>query len=72
MCVKVYMYAHMKMFLTFHNSFMFLATSMINFYICIRVIMNRRGHHNIRNGIVWAQTGHSTGTCTATLLVIEL
>ena len=35
------------------------------------VIMNRQGHHNIRNGIVW-ETGHSTGTCTATLCVIEL
>ena len=34
--------------------------------------MNRHGHHNIQNGIVWAQTGHSTGTCTATLCVIKL
>ena len=25
-----------------------------------------------RNGIVWAQTGHSTCTCTATLCVVEL
>ena len=33
--------------------------------------MNRHGHHDIRNGIVWAQTGHSTGTCTATFCVIE-
>ena len=31
----------------------------------------RHGHHNIRNGIVWAQTGHGTCTCTATLCVIE-
>ena len=29
------------------------------------------GRHNIRNGIVWAQTGHSTGTWTVTLHVIE-
>ena len=35
------------------------------------VIVNRQGHHNIRNGIVWAHTGHSTGTCTATLCVVE-
>ena len=33
--------------------------------------MNRHGKHNIRNGIVWAQTSHRTGTCTATLCVIE-
>ena len=39
-------------------------------YMCL--IMNRHGHNNIRNGIAWAQTGHSTGTCTATLLVVEL
>ena len=41
-------------------------------YKYVRVIVNRQRHHNIRNGIVWAQTGHSTGTCTATLCVIEL
>ena len=29
--------------------------------------MNRHGHHNIRNGIVWVQTGHNTCTCTATV-----
>ena len=40
--------------------------------ICGRVIMNRHGSHNIRNGIAWAQTSHSTGTCTVTLLVVEL
>ena len=34
--------------------------------------MSSCGHHNIRNEIVWVQTGHSTGTCTATLCVIEL
>ena len=34
--------------------------------------MNRHGSHNIRNGIVWEQTGHNTGTCTATWCVIEL
>ena len=28
----------------------------------IYVIMNRQGHNNIRNGIVWVQTGHNTGT----------
>ena len=41
-------------------------------YIYIRVIMNRHGRHNIRIGILWAHTSHSTGTCTATLCVIEL
>ena len=40
-------------------------------YINKVVIMNRHGHNNIRNGIVWVQTGHSTSTCTATLCVIE-
>ena len=35
-------------------------------------IMNRQGHHNIRNGIVWVLTGHSTRTCTVSLHVIEL
>ena len=34
--------------------------------------MNRHGHNKIRIGILWAQTGHSKGTCTATLCVIEL
>ena len=33
--------------------------------------MNRPGHNNIRNGIVWVQTGQSTCTCTATLQVTE-
>ena len=34
------------------------------------VIMNAHGRHNIRNGIVWAQTGHSTGTWTVSLHVV--
>ena len=34
-------------------------------------IMHGHGHNNIRNGIVWVQTGHGTSTCTATLCVIE-
>ena len=38
-------------------------------YICVCVIMNRHGRHNIRNGIVWVQTGTSTCTCTATSCV---
>ena len=33
--------------------------------------MNHQGHNNIRNEIVWVQTGHSTCTCAATLHVIE-
>ena len=41
-------------------------------YIYIYVIVNRQGHHNIQNGIVWVQTGHSTCTCTVSLHVIEL
>ena len=32
--------------------------------------MNRHGHNNIRNGIVWVQTGYSTCTCTVTQHVI--
>ena len=36
---------------------------------CFHVVMNRQGHNNIRNGIVWVQTGHSTCTCTATVCV---
>ena len=71
MCMKIDVYAHMYMFMTFHNGFMFFATSLL-FFIYIYVIMNRHGSHNIRNGIVWVQTGHSTSTCTATWCVIEL
>ena len=37
------------------------------FLLHIFVIVNRQKHHNIRNGFVWAQTSHSTSTCTATL-----
>ena len=39
---------------------------------CIYVIINRQGSRNIRHGIAWAQTGHSTCTSTATLCVFEL
>ena len=66
--MKVYVSAHVYMFMTFHNGFMFFATS----YICIYVLTNRHGSHNIRNGILLDQTCHSTGTCTATWCVIEL
>ena len=48
-------YAHMYLFMTFHNGFMFLLH--LFFFIYKHVIMNRHGHH-IRNGIVWVQTGH--------------
>ena len=54
--------------LTFHNGFMFCYIS----FIYIHVIVNRQGHHNIRNGIVWVQTGDITCTCTVSLHVIEL
>ena len=56
----------------------FFATSLIPVHIYLylfnylHVIMNRHEHHNIRNGIVWAQTGHSTCTSMATWCVIEL
>ena len=43
----------------------------IYIYMYIHVIMNRHGHNNIRNGIVWVQTGHSTCTCTVSLHAIE-
>ena len=36
------------------------------------VSMNRQGHHNIRNGIVWVQTGRSTCTCTVSHLHLHL
>ena len=53
---------------TFHNGFViFCYISNAYLYIYTYVIMNRHGHHNIRNGIVWVQTGHSTCTCTATV-----
>ena len=67
-CVKVYVYAHMYLFMTVHNVFMFFATSLF-FLKHIHVIMHRHGHHNILNGIVWVQTGHSTYTFTATWFV---
>ena len=41
--------------LTFHNGCMF-------YLLHTLVIVNRQRHHNIRNGIVWAQTSHTTGT----------
>ena len=66
--MKVYVSAHVYTFMTFHNGFMFLLhLTYIYIYIYIYVIINRQGPHNIRNGILWAQTGHSTGTCTATV-----
>ena len=68
----MYVNAHMYMFMTFHNGFMFLLHLSYFSDIYKHVIMNRHGSHNIRNGIAWAQTGHSTGTRTATLLVFEL
>ena len=70
--------------LTFHNGFMFFFcdTCCNNkcIYICIKininiylyVKVNRQGHHNIRNGILWAQTGQNTCTCTVSLHVVEL
>ena len=58
---------------TYTNTYSFTFTYLyICKYIFFQVVMNRHGHHNIRNGIVWAQTGHSTSTCTVSLHVIEL
>ena len=37
----------------------------------LRVIMNRHGHNNIRNEIVWVQTSQRTSTCTVSLHEIE-
>ena len=54
--------------LTCHNGFMFFATS-LNIYIYIYVFISRQGRKNIRNGIVWVQTSHSTCTCTDSLHV---
>ena len=66
--------------LTFLNwfHFFFLQTSLKKFYkykyvyVFVRVIMNRHGRHNFRNGFVWVQTSHSTCTCTAAVCVIEV
>ena len=41
--MKVYVYAHMYMFMTFHESSMFFAASLEHFLI----IVNRQRHHNI-------------------------
>ena len=51
-CVCVYVYGLPQWF----------HVSLIYIYIILYVIMNRRGSHNIRNGIVWVQTGHGTFT----------
>ena len=51
------MYMYKYIFVYVHNSIF----KYLYIYTC------RHGHHNIRNGIVWAQTSHSTCTCTATL-----
>ena len=55
---------------TFHNGFMFFFKHLLQKYF--HVIMNRQGRHNIRNEIVWVQTGHNTCTCTFSLHVVEL
>ena len=39
--------------------------SYLHLYNNFDVIMNRHGRHNIRIGILWAQTSHSQCTCTA-------
>ena len=68
MCVKVYVSAHVYMFMTFHNGFMsfccisyiYIYIYILQIYICVSI--NRHGSHNIRNGIASAQTGHGTFT----------
>ena len=67
MCTWLNMYvnAHMYMFMTFHNGFMFVNKHLLPkkyIHIFVHVIMNRHGSHNIRNGIAWAQKGHGTFT----------
>ena len=56
--MKMYVCARMYMFMTFHKSFMFFLLHLL--HIFLKVIVNRQRRHNIRNGIVWAQLGHST------------
>ena len=68
MYMYMYMYTHMKMFMTFHNGFMFLLLIVVFKHFSS---FKATFHNNIRIGIVWVQRGHSTGTCTATLCVIE-
>ena len=70
--MKVFVYAHMYMFTTLHNSFMLFATSLTYLSLVFSVIVNRHGRHNIRNGIVWVHRDHSTSTCTVSLHVVEL
>ena len=41
-------------------------------HMFVHVIMNRHGHHNIRNGIVWAQTSHKKHKDSHMVCVIEL
>ena len=65
-CARVCVYDLPQWFHVFAASLLFFG------YIFKHVIMNRHGSHNIRIEILWAQTSHSTGTCTATLLVVEL
>ena len=67
-CMKVYVCVHMFLFMTFHNSFIFCYISSI-YKIYVYVVVNRQRHHNIQNGVVWVETGHSIGTCSATLCV---
>ena len=40
-------------------------------YMHMSVYIHVERHNNIRNGIMWVQTSHSTRTCTVTLCVIE-
>ena len=63
--IHILVHINKKYAYTYTNTYSYTFTSLyIHKYFCHR-------HHNIRNGIVWAQTGHNTGTCTATLCVIE-
>ena len=60
---------HSERFARPSTMFSFFATFLIYIYIYVyvylHVFVNRQRHHNIRNGIVWVQTGHSTCTFTA-------
>ena len=70
--ILVHIKIHMRIHIQIHMRIHIQIHIRIRSHIPISICTCRQRHHNIRNGIVWAQTGHSTCTCTATLCVIEL
>ena len=67
--INTYIYKYKYKYVHVHIS---LCMKILKKYKYIFVIMNHQEHNNIRNGIEWVQTGHSTCTCTVSLHVIEL